>query len=61
MDYKRRILELLEMVAEDDVIFLRQIYTIIKKHIEKRKADKGLFFEKYMYLLKIFCRDFLFT
>lgn len=39
--YKRLILELLEEieeVKEDDIIFLRQIYTIIKKHIEKRKS-----------------------
>lgn len=36
MNYKRRILELLEMVAEEDVIFLRQLYTIIKRHIEKK-------------------------
>lgn len=39
--YKRLILELLEEieeVKEDDIIFLRQIYTMIKKHIEKRKS-----------------------
>ena len=39
--YKRLILELLEEieeVKEDDIIFLGQIYTMIKKHIEKRKS-----------------------
>ncbi len=39
--YKRLILELLgeiEEMKEDDIIFLRQIYTMIKKHIEKRKS-----------------------
>ena len=39
--YKRLILELLkdiEEVKEEDIIFLRQIYTIIRKHIEKRKS-----------------------
>lgn len=25
-------------VNEDDVIFLRQLYTIIKRHIEKKKS-----------------------
>lgn len=38
MEYKRRILEMLDKIGEDDIIFLRQIYTLIKRHIEKRKS-----------------------
>ncbi len=38
MNYKRAVLELLEQIGEDDILFLRQLYTIIKKHIEKRKS-----------------------
>ncbi len=38
MNYKRKILEMLERIPEDDIIFLRQIFTIIKRHIEKRKG-----------------------
>lgn len=39
--YKGLILELLEEIEEkeyEDIIFLRQIYTMVKKHIEKRKS-----------------------
>ncbi len=39
MEYKRRILELLAEIEEDDLVFLKQIYTLIKKHIEKRKSN----------------------
>lgn len=39
MEYKRKILDLLEVIEDDDIIFLRQIYTIIKKHIEERKSQ----------------------
>lgn len=38
MNYKRAVMELLEQIGEDDIIFLRQLYTIIKKHIDKRKS-----------------------
>lgn len=38
MNYKRRVIELLEKIEEDDIIFLKQIYTIVKRHIEKRKS-----------------------
>lgn len=31
-------MELLEQIREDDIIFQRQIYTIIKRHIEKGKG-----------------------
>ncbi len=37
MEYKRKVMELLEEIEEDDVIFLRQIYTIIKRHIERKR------------------------
>lgn len=36
MEYKRLIIEMLEKIKEDnDIIFLKQIYTLIKRHIEK--------------------------
>ncbi len=38
MDYKSKILELLELIEDNDIIFLSQLYTIIKKHIEKKKS-----------------------
>ncbi len=39
MEYKRIIMEMIDQnVNEDDVIFLRQLYTIIKRHIEKKKS-----------------------
>ena len=38
MNYKRRVIELLEKIEEDDIIFLKRIYTIIKRHIEKRES-----------------------
>ncbi len=38
MDYKRRVAELLEEIGDDDIIFLSQIYTLLKRHIEKRKS-----------------------
>ncbi len=34
--YKKLIVEMLENLNESDIIFLRQIYTLIKKHIEKK-------------------------
>lgn len=38
MDYKRIVMEMLDKeIKEDDFIFLKQLYTIIKRHIEKRK------------------------
>ncbi len=38
MEYKEWIIKFLEMIEDDDVIFLSQIYTLMKRHIEKRKA-----------------------
>ncbi len=35
MEYKRLILEMLDRISETDTIFLSQIYTLIKRHIEK--------------------------
>lgn len=35
MEYKRKILKLLEQIEDDDTIFLRQIYTIIKRHVKR--------------------------
>lgn len=47
MDYKYLILKLLGEIGDNDVVFLNQIYTIMKKHMEKQggnvqiKGDKG--------------------
>lgn len=39
MSYKRIVMEMLEKeIEENDIVFLKQIYTIIRKHIEKRKS-----------------------
>ncbi len=38
MEYKRKVVELLEEIEDSDIIFLNQIYTLIKRHIEKRKS-----------------------
>lgn len=39
MEYKRIIMEMINKeVREEDVVFLRQLYTIIKRHIEKKKS-----------------------
>ncbi len=39
MNYKRIVMEMLEKeIEENDIVFLKQIYTIIRKHIEKRKS-----------------------
>lgn len=35
MEYKRMIMEMLEKISDTDVIFLSQIYTLIKRHLEK--------------------------
>lgn len=34
MEYKRLIIAMITEVREDDVIFLQQIYTMVKKHVE---------------------------
>lgn len=43
MGYKRRIMELLEEIQEQeeaDIIFLRQVYTMIKRHIERKRKSQ---------------------
>ncbi len=40
MNYKEKILEFLEKIENDDIIFLRQIYTIIKRHVEKKEGQE---------------------
>lgn len=39
MGYKEMIIKLVEKLEDSDVIFLNQIYTIIKKHIEKKEGQ----------------------
>ncbi len=38
MEYKRKVLELLAELDDRDIVFLCQLYTLIKRHIEKRKS-----------------------
>lgn len=38
MEYKRLIVEMIEKISETDTAFLSQIYTLIKRHIEKAKG-----------------------
>ena len=33
--YKKAVLELAGQIKDDDIAFLRQVYTIIKRHIKK--------------------------
>lgn len=40
MGYKGAIIKLLEQIDESDELFLRQIYTIIIKHMEKKNKEK---------------------
>ncbi len=36
MEYKRLIIAILAEIKEDDVIFLQQIYALMKRHVEKK-------------------------
>lgn len=38
MDYKNAVLELIGKISDDDIIFLRQIYTIIKRHTDRQSS-----------------------
>ncbi|MDE7417185.1 MAG: hypothetical protein K2N44_12960 [Lachnospiraceae bacterium] len=42
---KEQILNLLDKVDNDDLVFLRQIVTMIKTHIRKRSERKGIHHE----------------
>lgn len=37
-DYKKIIIKMLDEVDEKDIRFLKQIYTIIKRHLDKKKG-----------------------
>ena len=39
MEYKRLIIAMITEIKEDDVIFLRQIYALIRRHMEKVGID----------------------
>lgn len=41
MEYKRLIMEMLDRISEADTTFLSQIYTLIKRHIEKAGNRAG--------------------
>ncbi len=36
VDYKKLIIEMLEYLDETDFAFLQKIYTLIKKHLERK-------------------------
>ncbi len=36
-DCKKIIVEMLEYLEESDIIFLRQIYTLISRHLERKR------------------------
>lgn len=38
IDCKKLIIEMLECLDESDNTFLRQIYTLIKKHLERKRG-----------------------
>lgn len=38
MDYKRLIIYKLQEISEEDEIFLRRIYIVIRKHVKKIRA-----------------------
>lgn len=41
MEYKRLIMKMLgEISEEDDLVFLQQIYTLVKRHMEKKQNGK---------------------
>lgn len=44
--YREQILDLLDKVDNDDLIFLRQIFTMIKAHIANRSERKGTHHEE---------------
>lgn len=44
MSYKKIIIELIEKLEESDERFLKQLYTIIKKHLGKERGDLISFF-----------------
>ena len=35
-DYKKLITQMVQNLEESDYLFLKQIYTIVKKHLDKR-------------------------
>ena len=39
MEYKRLIIAMITEIKEDDVRFLKRIYTLVKKHIERIGID----------------------
>lgn len=37
-EYKKIIVEMLNYLNDSDIVFLKQIYTLIKKHIERKRG-----------------------
>lgn len=35
MEYKEWILRFIEQIGDDDTVFLSQIYTLLKRHVER--------------------------
>lgn len=37
-EYKKIIVEMLDYLNDSDIVFLKQIYTLIKKHLERKRG-----------------------
>ncbi len=37
MEYRKYIMQMMEEVGDDDIIFLQQMYTFLKIHLERKK------------------------
>lgn len=37
-EYKKIIVEMLNYLDDSDIVFLKKIYTLIKKHIERKRG-----------------------
>lgn len=37
-EYKKIIIEMLNYLNDSDIVFLKQIYTLIKKHLERKRG-----------------------
>lgn len=37
-EYKKIIVEMLNYLNDSDIVFLKQVYTLIKKHLERKRG-----------------------
>lgn len=40
MNYKKIVIDMIQIIEEDDIVFLSQLYTIIIRHIKKRRKGR---------------------